>query len=100
MNARVGARVGAEQGEPDRHRARDEQGEGDDRHRRPAVAEQPVQGQQRAEDHEDPELDHLHQLDRALGERRPDVVAQDAERDRGHEGRDQPVAAGATTATP
>ena len=60
MNAVAVARqAGPDQREPDRDRSRDEQREGDDRHRRPAVAEQPVERQQRAEDDEDPELDDL-----------------------------------------
>ena len=67
---------------------------GDDRHRRPAVAEQAVERQQRAEDDEHAELDDLDDVVGALLEGVAQVVAADAERDRAHEHGDQPVALG------
>ena len=56
------------------------------------VVEEAAQREQRAEHHEDPQLDHLDQV-LSLGlERRADVGPQDAEHDRADERGDQPVA--------
>ena len=72
----------ADQRDPDRDRPRDQQRDGDDRDRRPAVAEQPVERQQRAEHDEHAELDDLDDvvgagLERGaqVGPRMPSVIA-------------------------
>jgi hypothetical protein len=58
---------------------------------KPRVPEQAVEGEQRAEHHEDPQLHDLHDVLGARLERRPDVGPQDAEHDRRHERGDQAV---------
>ena len=90
----VGRRARADQREPTATGRATSSVDGDDRHRRPAVAEQAVERQQRAEDDEHAELDDLHDVVRALLERRAQVGAADAERDRADEDGDQPVALG------
>ena len=66
----VGGAPRAEQRQPDRHRPRDSSVTSDDRDRRPAVAEQPVERQQRAEHDEHAELDDLDDVLGARLERR------------------------------
>ena len=93
--------AGAGQRDPDRHRPRHQQRDDDERDRRPAVAEQPVGGQQRAEHDEDPELDDLDDVVGAVLEAHAQVGAQDPERDRADEHGDEAVALGGSpTAMP
>ena len=91
------ARVDASRPErdPDRDRPREQQRERDDPDGRPAVAEQAVERQQRAEHDEDAELDDLDDVVRALLERVGEIGAADPERDRAHEDGDEAVAAAA-----
>ena len=67
MNAVVRRRARAGQRDPDGDGPRDEQRDGDDRHGGPAVAEEAVERQQRAEHDEHAELDDL---DEVVGARR------------------------------
>ena len=53
MNAFVGGRAGAGQRDRQRDRPGDQERDDDDRHRRPAVAEQALEREQRAEHDED-----------------------------------------------
>ena len=81
MNAFVGAvDARAGQRDPDGDRPRDQQRDDDDRHGGPAVGEEPVERQQRAEDDEDAELDDLDDVLGALLEVVAHVGAADAER--------------------